>query len=967
MRLCLLVVLCVTSVLSGRSAPEFLDDCFELPTGFRIYRVAGSDLSGGSYDLCFDGQGRLLVGDGTAVRRLTDKDADGAYDSFEVIATGLRPRGPQGLLVYGDLLYAVGGDGLQVFEGYTSAGPLKHRGRIGNKFNTGGDHDLHTILRGHDGYLYLMAGDGSGVRDRLHITESNSPVRLERSASVFRISPDSQKWECIASGGRNPPSLGMNYLGELFSFDSDMEWHVGLPWYRPVRLNHWVTGGDQGWQEVGAYPPYYIDNVPGILDVGRGSPNWGVFYEHNLLPEKYQDAFLACDYRWKRESNDQYATTGRLVAFLLQRHHAGWKASMEVLARPKPAARDSAGKLIQFALVDIEVAPDGSLFLSDHNQGIWRILYDPVGRASSRAVLSLTFNLRELPDIDALLSCPQPGAEFSLVRARNVRDRDELPSIASDTNQPLKRRLRALRELASEFAHLKGEFLAKLANDSETEIRAQAAWLFGIRGDGLPTLITLLKDHDSFVRRRAAEAFTRVHAPEAIDSLIAALSDPVRLVRYVSMTALAHHPSSMWLDRALATTNAQTQMRALVAARSRREMPPAGRLSDVISELTLRADLDDESHLDLLRVVALFRENLNQPTQAHMRKFLINQFPSSKRDLRWEQIRLLGQFGEGFSKLLSALESEPDPVTQFHLAQAIARLKTGWSQTEEERLLAWFLRNQEGWFAQFAGKGVEFPMFWQTVLANFAAHHRDALLLQRAKVDYTGLLGTVTLDLMVGVPDGEETLLTLYKTHGQPDVKAKILRALKKVASPSTAEFVRVESERLSAAKRESKQLAPEKSDEDIHKFLLSDAAKGGNPERGAKIYENLQCNTCHGGGVTPGREGKFFGPDLVGVARRLTRLELADSLVYPSKQVADRFKGFEVELEDATPLTGFITEQDDRFVTLVDREQVHRLPRAKIRSLNPQKNSLMPDRLLNRLTLDDLRDLLAFLEDGAK
>jgi len=155
-------------------------------------------------------------------------------------------------------LYAVGGDGLQLFDGYESGGPLVHRGRLGAKLNTGGDHDAHTIFRGPDDYIYLMAGNGSGVRDRLHITETNSPVMFEREASVFRISPDGKKWECVASGGRNPPSLGMNYLGELFSFDSDMEWHVGLPWYRPVRLNHWVIGGDQG------IPQRHVDPLPPI-------------------------------------------------------------------------------------------------------------------------------------------------------------------------------------------------------------------------------------------------------------------------------------------------------------------------------------------------------------------------------------------------------------------------------------------------------------------------------------------------------------------------------------------------------------------------------------------------------------------------------------------------------------------------------------------------------------------------------
>src|SRR5687768_17218120 len=97
-RLALLVSFVASATVSF-PAPVFLDDQFELPAGFRIYRAAERDLTGGSYALRFDGQGRLLVGDGTALRRLADRDFDGVYDSYEVIATGLGWRGPQGILV----------------------------------------------------------------------------------------------------------------------------------------------------------------------------------------------------------------------------------------------------------------------------------------------------------------------------------------------------------------------------------------------------------------------------------------------------------------------------------------------------------------------------------------------------------------------------------------------------------------------------------------------------------------------------------------------------------------------------------------------------------------------------------------------------------------------------------------------------------------------------------------------------
>jgi mono/diheme cytochrome c family protein len=81
-----------------------------------------------------------------------------------------------------------------------------------------------------------------------------------------------------------------------------------------------------------------------------------------------------------------------------------------------------------------------------------------------------------------------------------------------------------------------------------------------------------------------------------------------------------------------------------------------------------------------------------------------------------------------------------------------------------------------------------------------------------------------------------------------------------------------------------------EKTDEEVHALIIANLRVAGDSANGRKIYERLQCNTCHGGGETPGQEGKLFGPDLTGVTQRLNAIELADAMVYPSKQVADRF-----------------------------------------------------------------------------
>lgn len=1089
-------LLLLATIFAASAAPRLLDDQFELPEGFHIYRAATAEQSGGSYALTFDGEGRLLVGDGNALRRLNDKDGDGVYDSFETIATGLGWRGPQGLLVYGDKLFAVGGDGLQLFEGYSS-GELVHKGRLGQKFLTGNDHDAHQIFRGHDGYIYFVVGNGAEAKDRLHITETNSPVMFEREACVFRISPDGQKWECLSAGGRNPPNLGMNYLGDLFSFDSDMEWHVALPWYRPVRLNQWFIGGDLGWQEVGAYAPYFIDNLPGILDVGRGSPTWGTFYEHNQFPEKYRDAYIVCDYRWKVESNDQYNSTGRLVVFFLQRNGATWKASMETLAKPKPNAKDADGKPINFALVDCQVGPDGSVFVADHNQGVWRIFYDAENRSfpgivpRERIAHPIPPNAR----VSELLSLPQPQSERARIEAQALSVSDEeLKRIVLDSKSALKQRLRALRFLSPKFADLPQNLLLQLAKDKLPELRGQAAWLLGLRQNQkeVPNLLKLFEDKDPFVRRRAAESLTRFASPQTVPPLINHLNDPERTIRFICMDALAHLPTQEWFEKAASRPEPQIKMRALVASLMRREPASDEQVWRVVGSLLSplprgEGERKKENELDLLRVLALFEKQVasNIELKSRLLNHLLDNFPDADSQVRWEKSRLLGLYRlpQGFAPLLELLENETDRVTQFHLARMLSRIESGWTPEEETRLLNWFLAQQRGWFAEFSGKGVEFPDFWATVLNEFGQHHHQALLHELSRLDFAGQLGGVALNLLAKEPNADRLLIKIFGEEQKLEAKTKVAKAFKKVHTTMVAEFLRPEipatadenlkgtllqslaaqpfdlshldlledglnhanaevarscadaierghpklSEKLAMAllarMTERQDLfeamqkclstlsgktvgrfkvdpkvksddAPrqammefwkawfeeafhhpfagvsqgiaERSDEDLRKFILSDALKGGDALRGVKVYETIGCNNCHGGGVTPGQEGKIFGPDLNGVTRRLSRNELADSIVYPSKQIAERFRASEVELKDGTTLTGFITEQSEEAVTLATRDDVQKISRAKIEKITPQSISLMPEHLLNRASEQDIRDLLSFLDNGA-
>ena len=86
-------------------------------------------------------------------------------------------------------------------------------------------------------------------------------------------------------------------------------------------------------------------------------------------------------------------------------------------------------------------------------------------------------------------------------------------------------------------------------------------------------------------------------------------------------------------------------MRALVASLLRREAPPDEAVRRVVTSL-LDTTITSEDRLDLLRVLGLFQKSLVSDPELNQRIFqhLLRNFPDSNRDLRWEQIRLLGEY-----------------------------------------------------------------------------------------------------------------------------------------------------------------------------------------------------------------------------------------------------------------------------------------------------------------------------------
>ena len=212
-----------------------------------------------------DTTGRMPSG----VYRATDSDQDGNLDQIKLLLEleGRGEHGPHSLILgpEGKDIYFIAGNHTKVPESLTTLFPRPWR----------------------DDNLLPPYKDARG-----HATRIGPP-----GGWIARTDPEGKDWQIVGTGFRNSFDIAFNDEGELFTFDSDMEWDLGMPWYRPIRVCHVTSGANFGWRTgSGKWPVYYPDNLPSVVDLGQGSPT-GILMGRQLnFPRRYQDGLFVLDW-----------------------------------------------------------------------------------------------------------------------------------------------------------------------------------------------------------------------------------------------------------------------------------------------------------------------------------------------------------------------------------------------------------------------------------------------------------------------------------------------------------------------------------------------------------------------------------------------------------------------------------------------------------------------------------------------
>jgi putative heme-binding domain-containing protein len=345
--------------------------------GFKIDLIRKAEAGEGSWVCMTIGpRGRIIVSSQEGgLMRLT-LSGDGQVTAAEKLDIPI--TGAQGLLRVDNSLYVSGkgANGMGLYRLKASRNDDKFENlEFLKKFEGSGEHGPHGLTLGPDGKIYIMNGNHTKVPDGIapHSPHRNyaEDLLLPRQwdanghavgimapgGYVLRTDKDGKEWELFCAGFRNAYDLDFNPEGDLFTYDSDMEWDWGTPWYRPTRVYLCVSGGEYGWRSgTGKWPKYYPDALPGVLDVGIGSPTGVKFGTKSNFPYRYKSAFYIADW-----------TYGRILAVHLQKKGSTYSATMEPFVSTEP------GKPLNIS--DIEFGKDGAMYFITGGRGTQSALY----------------------------------------------------------------------------------------------------------------------------------------------------------------------------------------------------------------------------------------------------------------------------------------------------------------------------------------------------------------------------------------------------------------------------------------------------------------------------------------------------------------------------------------------------------------------------------------------------------------
>ncbi len=487
---------------------------FRLPKGFEIQLVAAEPDIQKPLNMAFDRQGRLWVSDTReypypapvgkpgrdTIKILEDTNGDGRADKFTTFADGLNI--PIGILPYDDGAIAFSIPYIWRLSDTDGDGRCDRREKLYGPM--GYDRDAHGLnnafRRGFDGWIYAC----HGFNNNTTVKGTDGHTISMNSGNVYRFRADGSRIEQFTWGQVNPFGMAFDPLGNIFTADCHSK-----PIYQLLRGGYYPSFGK---------PHDGLGFVPSMMEHLHGSTAIAgvAFYTGSNFPKKYHGNLFTGNVMTCRVNRDSPVYHGSTI---IAREEADFVATTDPWFRP----------------VDIQVGPDGALYIADfynriighyevpldhpgrdrHRGRIWRVVYtgnDPKTEPSRRPGNLETASVAQL-----IVALDHDVLGYRLLATNELVDRageEVLDAVRTTFHQTKDGATRShLLWVLDRLGKADTEVLAKAAGDSDRAPRIHAMKMLAEISDWQPEHRRLavggLSDTDAFVRRAAADALSQ--------------------------------------------------------------------------------------------------------------------------------------------------------------------------------------------------------------------------------------------------------------------------------------------------------------------------------------------------------------------------------------------------------------------------------------------------------------------------
>jgi putative membrane-bound dehydrogenase-like protein len=847
------------------------------------------------------------------------------------------------------------------------------------------DHGVHGLHLGPDGKLYFTVGD-SGVTG-LQSSDGKGKVWKSNTTdvqkgTVWRCDLDGKNLELIAHNFRNNYEACVDSFGEIWLSDNDDDGN------QQTRICFVMPGGNYGYGPRGPGQSHWHEEQPGIvhktLRTGFGSPTGIQFYEGSLLPKPYHNTLMHCD-----------AGPREVRAFTRKPKGAGYEL-------------DKANMLTSsdtwFRPSDVCTAPDGSVFVCDwydpgvggHGMGDWtrgRVYrITPTGHKGYKVpevkldsmagiVETMANPCRSTSMMGYQSGCAANDIEFMRATGQFVISENPFVQIVvaprtlwvsagphvTSTNRfenliegtifemPVSYRRSLYPKMADRYVTL-AKAAPKIPRGIEHYPDARRDWALLLRnfpGEDIKEQFYILAKfydgQDIFyraalniacgtdpVRRDAILADFEKHFPEWNDKvadlvwelrpksmlpkmeklLVDAKLTPAQKARIVDILAASDDASAGKTVLGLLAGDYPAEVKAKAVENLKLFLPTKWTALAKGNELKSAIDklLNDPK---ATAVGLMLAAAANDVSSVRMIDKQISNNDSQPLELRIQAVRTMGQLkcADSVDALINL--GQPQGPLTIECIKALGQLLPS---------------------------GQNPPAYAQKAFDAL----KQAVEMEKPSAE----VKQAAIAALAGSRTGTGWLLqAAEKKQLSPDLMAFTGRLLRN--SPFQGE------------RNKALQIFPAPGKLDPKKLpAFGELAKRtGNADHGkailaASLKAETQCLKCH---VVNGTGGKI-GPDLSAIGKKGSKEDLYNSLLVPSKAIADQFLSWKVDTDDGLSIVGLLVGETETEMTIRDANgKDYKFP-IKGTERKKQLVSLMPEGLLNTLTEDELVDLVEYL-----